>query len=182
MAFSEDIYKTYHQDLLNFVRRRVRDADIAKDIVQEVFSKVHAKLYTLSHTERLPSWLYQITRNAIIDYYRTHKQGEELPEDLAEDKDPDGGVLSELEACLQPMIQNLPQTYREAIQLSELEGLPLKQVAERQGVSLSGAKSRVQRGRAKLKEMLFACCEFELNHHGQMVEYRPKDGNGCDNC
>ena len=79
------------------------------------------------------------------------------------------------------MIQLLPENYREAVILSELKGLTQKEVAQVQGTSLSGAKSRVQRGRALLKEMLADCCRLEFDHSGRLCDYERK-GKACDAC
>ncbi len=79
------------------------------------------------------------------------------------------------------MIQRLPETYREAVILSEIKGLTQKEVAQMQGTSLSGAKSRVQRGRALLKEMLADCCRLEFDHKGRLCDYERKD-KACDAC
>jgi RNA polymerase sigma-70 factor, ECF subfamily len=79
------------------------------------------------------------------------------------------------------MIQLLPENYREAVILSELKGLTQKEVARLQGTSLSGAKSRVQRGRSLLKNMLAECCRLEFDHRGRLCDYEPK-GEGSDIC
>jgi RNA polymerase sigma-70 factor (ECF subfamily) len=79
------------------------------------------------------------------------------------------------------MIQMLPDNYREAVILSEIKGLTQKEVARVQGTSLSGAKSRVQRGRAQLKEMLAECCRLEFDHSGRLYNYERK-GKSCDAC
>lgn len=83
--------------------------------------------------------------------------------------------------CLNTMIKELPDKYRNAVQLSEIESKTQKQVAEQEGVSLSGAKSRVQRGRAFLKNMLHDCCELEVNKYNQVISYEKKERD-CKYC
>ena len=88
-------------------------------------------------------------------------------------------------ACdwLEEMVGQLPDGYREAVQLSEIEGLPQQEVADRLGLSLSGAKSRIQRGRAMLKEILDKCCRFEFDRRGNVLEYDPLPNRTvCRNC
>ncbi len=80
------------------------------------------------------------------------------------------------------MIKELPEKYRTAIQLSEIDNRSQKEVAAQEGISLSGAKSRVQRGRGLLKEMLHECCEFEINNKNQIISYDQKDKKGCKHC
>jgi RNA polymerase sigma-70 factor (ECF subfamily) len=80
------------------------------------------------------------------------------------------------------MIRNLPEHNRQALMLSEIEGLRQKEVAAKQGVSLPGAKARIQRGRAMMKKMLLECCQFEFDHQGKAIDYEEK-GQGCgDTC
>ncbi len=178
----EMVWKEYHENLLSFIRSRVGDAVAAEDILQDVFVKIYTKIDSLKQNAKLKSWIYQITRNAIIDFYRTHKKMEELPQMLsALEMDQSEKARQEIEACLAPMIKTLPEHYREAVMLSEIEGMTQKDVAVKQGLSLSGAKARVQRGRKMLKEMLFGCCSFEFDHQGNMMDYDTK-GSDCNNC
>jgi RNA polymerase sigma-70 factor (ECF subfamily) len=178
----ERIWLEYHNKLLGFIKSRVENEAVAEDILQDVFVRIQTKIDTLKQENSLGSWLYRITRNAIIDYYRAHKSMEELPESLAAPDEPSTEkARRDIESCLEPMVQNLPDKYRRALVLSELDGLPQKAVAESQGLSLSGAKSRIQRGRVLLKEMMLECCYFEYDHRGNVVDYAVK-GNSCDQC
>lgn len=182
MNTSEQVWQEYHSRLRAFIRRRVPDDAVSEDILQNVFLKMHTGLASLKDTTKLQSWLYQIARNAVIDYFRLQKPTVELPDQLLQSEiDHDKKVTQELSDCLQPMIQRLPETYREAVILSEIKGLTQKEVAQRQGTSLSGAKSRVQRGRALLKEMLADCCRLEFDHKGRLCDYERKD-KSCDAC
>lgn len=182
MNVIEKVWMEYHSRLLAFITKRVDDRSIAEDILQDVFVKIHSQMGSLKEETKLESWLYQITRNAVIDYYRTRKSSVELPEWLSQPvTDPGDQAKQELEACLRPMIDRLPENYRNALVLSELEGKTQQEVSEEQGISLSGAKSRVQRGRSLLKGMMFECCQFEFDHKGKVVDYDIKD-KGCDSC
>jgi RNA polymerase sigma-70 factor (ECF subfamily) len=182
LTATEEIWGSYHANLLTFIRKRVNDKVAAEDILQDVFARIHSRIDTLENKSKLESWLYQITRNAVIDYYRARRPMEMLPEWLAQ---PQAGREEmnrrELSSCLAPMIQQLPEKYRQAIQLSEIEGKTRKEIAEQEDISLSGAKSRVQRGRALLKTMLFDCCRFEINAMNQVVDYDRKNGE-CKLC
>ncbi len=72
------------------------------------------------------------------------------------------------------MITQLPDKYRRVVYQSEIEGITQKAVAENEGISVSGAKSRVQRGRAILKGMLYECCEFKINKHNHLIDFKAK--------
>lgn len=182
MDISEKVWREYHSRLRAYIRSRVSDAAATDDILQEVFLKMQSGLDSLRDESKLKSWLYRIAGNAIVDYFRSRKPGMEIPEWLAQpETDPGDKALQELSQCLRPMIQLLPENYRQAITLSELDGLTQKEVAEMQGTTLSGAKSRVQRGRALLKNMLHDCCRLEFDHGGRLCDYEQKGGS-CDRC
>ena len=178
---TESIWNEFSEHLHKFILRRVRDEEAASDILQDTFVKIHSNLASLRQSEKLRAWIYQITRNAIKDYYRRRKPTQEMPEDMAAlDRDEDDPLL-ELAKCVQPFVRKLPEPYREALILSELQGLTQSEVAERQGISLSGAKSRVQRGRVKIKEMLLNCCYLQFDHRGSVTDYAPLEGD-CQAC
>ena len=96
--------------------------------------------------------------------------------------EPSNDARAEIAHCIAPMVRGLPDNYRRAIELTELEGMTQAAAAERLGLSLPGAKSRVQRGRARLKEMLLRCCEIETDRRGRVIAFETRDGEGCASC
>ena len=179
VALSTDqIWQEFSDRLRSFILRRVRSEHDAEDILQDVFWKIHNNINTLKQRDKLESWIYRITRNRITDYYR-HQARE--PSDISEMPEPGaapvtgGDTPEEVVACLKPMIDDLPEKYRQAILLTEYEDLSQKAMAQKLGLSLSGAKSRVQRAREKLKETLLSCCHFEFDQFGHVLDYKPKD-------
>ena len=170
----DQIWRTFHNRLYGFILKRVGETSVADDILQEVFLKVHSRSETFKEGTNLQAWLFQITRNTIIDYYRTHKPGAELPEGLVEqEKTPTDKAKEETQKRLVAMIQSLPQPYDQTLMLAEIERLPHKEVAKRQGVTLTCAKSRIQRGRKLLRKKLFSACNIELDHRGSMLDCEP---------
>jgi RNA polymerase sigma-70 factor (ECF subfamily) len=178
----ERIWLEFAGKLGQFIRARVSDAATAEDILQDVFVKIQARLGQLQDPAKLQGWIYLIARNAIIDHYRTCKQTVELPESLPEDPAANDVEVEGLKASFRRMIHSLPEPYREAVVLTELEGLTQRELASRLGISVSGAKSRVQRGRAQLKRMLDECCSFEFDRRGAVIGCEPRDGGGCGEC
>ncbi len=180
---TEDIWKEYHDKLHSFILSRVNDKSVTDDILQEVFIKIHTRIDTLKDHTKLRSWMYQITRNTIIDHYRKHKDTFELPETLKEleDETQDDKVMDELASCVRPFIDSLPNTYREALRITEIEGMTQKEMGQRLGITLSGAKARVQRGRRMVKDMLMECCHFEFDRSGKVIDYTPRSA-GCPGC
>ncbi|HXF62595.1 MAG TPA: RNA polymerase sigma factor SigZ [Caldilineaceae bacterium] len=171
----ETIYQELDAGLRQFIRRRVADAEDVEDIVQEVYLRIHRHIAALREEERLQSWVYQIARNAIVDYYRSRRMTTELAETIAAPEAPDRfDPAAQLAASLHRILDCLPDKDREALRLVELEGKTQQELAEHLGISLSGAKSRVQRAREKLKAALLDCCHFELDLRGHVLNYEPK--------
>lgn len=169
--------------LRGYIRTRVNDHAAAEDILQDVFLKALTREHQLRSNQKVEGWLFFIARNAVIDYYRKTKASEELPEDLmSEVVYPALENAEPLREAFKQMLFNLPEPYREALVLTEFEGLTQKQLAEKLGISLSGAKSRVQRGREKLKEALLECCRFEFDRRGKVIECEPKQADCCKSC
>jgi RNA polymerase sigma-70 factor (ECF subfamily) len=178
----EPIWRDYHNKLHGFILGKVGDRSTAEDILQDVFLKILSRIDTLKDDTKIQSWIYRITRNAIIDYYRSKKIPSELPESLAAPETAQNEtVKQEISGWLLPMIDNLPEHYRDALIMSEIEGKPQKEVAEKHGLSLSGAKTRIQRGRAKVKDLLTQCCTFEFDRQGRVIDYR-SNGTTCKKC
>ena len=173
---TEAVWHAFREPLRNYIVRRVSNVSDADDVLQEVFLKVHRHLPALENEERLAPWLYRVARNTLIDRYRRAEDHDALEESnrlpMVETQEAD--AEQKIAGCLREMINDLPPAYRDALVLSELEGLPQRVVAERLGLSLSGAKSRVQRGRRLLRDALLSCCHFEFDQRGKIMEYVPR--------
>jgi RNA polymerase sigma-70 factor (ECF subfamily) len=177
MENAEELYRQYRSKLLRFIQHQVRDAELAEDVLHDVFVKIVGRGHRLREPAKITSWLYQVTRNATIDRLRSNRPYGQLPHAIANDDGPT--AEARLANFLRPMIDMLPQIYRDAIILSDLDGMPLKQIAAREGVSVSAIKSRVQRGRRMLQVMLRDCCAFEFSRDGAIMDFWPKSESGC---
>jgi RNA polymerase sigma-70 factor, ECF subfamily len=185
---AEQVWEAFHDTLLAFIARRVRDRDTAEDLLQEVMLRIHRHAGELDNASAVTAWVHQIARNAITDHYRRaasrreRPAGIELGEDEAEPEPEDDAARREIAACLRPLLDELPSLHREALALTELGRLSQADAARRLGVSASGMKSRVQRGRAQLGELLVACCEIDLDRRARVTAYEPRGGRcGCGN-
>ena len=177
-----------------FVGRRIGNPADAEDIVQDVFVRMQRNIEALSSTDRLDAWAFRITRNAIADYYRASERrrapgkgtAKILNEELAADSidgEPSTDARAEMaQCCIALMVSQLPDDYRQAIELTELEGMTQTAAAEQVGLSVPGMKSRVQRGRARLRALLLRCCEVETNRRGRVVAFEQRDGESCTAC
>jgi RNA polymerase sigma-70 factor (ECF subfamily) len=169
-------WQAHRTGLVRFVEARVHDRATAEDIVQDVLLKAYGRAETLRDAGSVQAWLYRITRNAIVDHYRARRPTEALPDDLEAEGEAGPDARQALARCLQPMISQLPDGYRDAVVLAEIQGLTQQETAERLGISLSGAKSRVQRARGRLHEMLRACCRLEFDSRGALMDFEASGG------
>jgi RNA polymerase sigma-70 factor (ECF subfamily) len=182
---TDAIWSHLSSDLQRFIRRRVPDDHVADDLLQETFMRVHRNIGTLQKAERLAAWVYQIARNVVNDH---HRKTLNSPAALADADKVSADDHESHPSCrnitwLDEMIQSLPEGYRQAVQMAEVEEQSQQDVADRLGLSLSGAKSRIQRGRAMLKDVLQRCCTFELDVRGRVMGCDPKPNQQmCRDC
>ena len=170
-----------------FIARRVAAAADTDDVLQEVLIRVHRGLPELRDDDRLGPWMFRIARNAVVDHLRSRSSGVGVTNaavDEHEQPSPpeDDDAAQALVRALAFFVAELPSPYREAITLTELEGRTQREAAEMLGVGLSAMKSRVQRGREKLRAMLDACCEIALDARGHVIACAPRRGNAPDGC
>jgi RNA polymerase sigma-70 factor (ECF subfamily) len=182
---TEQIWELLSAKLRSFLLQRVSDPQVAEDLLQETFLRIHQKLDGMDDEQRITAWVFQIARNLVTDHYRSKARA--IPTTVTEDIEiltSEEGNLNELaESWISGMIAQLPDAYRAAVELYELQGMPQREIADKLDISLSGAKSRVQRGRAKLKSLLFDCCSFERDRRGNIigcVQNNPGDGSECE--
>jgi RNA polymerase sigma-70 factor, ECF subfamily len=175
----EAVYKQFREPLKAFITKRIHNEASAEDMVHDVFLKIHDRIESLKEPDKLPAWIYQIARNSVIDSYRKRQQtldSSELPE-LEQSE-----VIQtpeDLNRVVQSMVEKLPSQDKEALLLSDFQGLKQAEIAERLGISLSGAKSRIQRARKKLKDLLLECCHFEFDRYGTVFDYHPRNCTKC---
>lgn len=169
-----------------FVAHRVPASDI-DDVVQDVLVRMHRGLPDLRDDDRFTAWMFQVARSAIIDSARKHGRApvpdtdlEELP--AAPTSDEDREAATALAGCVSLFVAQLPSPYREAITLVELEGKTAKEAAEMVGISVSGMKSRVQRGRAQLRALFEQCCDIAVDARGKPTDFTPRAQPSCKTC
>jgi len=170
-------WQDLRSELVRFVRARIGGEAAADDIVHDVLLRAWRELQGPEPPVHLRAWLYRVTRNSIVDHYRARRPTEELPEEIwSAPGAVEGEAELQLTACLAPLLDGLPVRYRRALSLSEVEGLPQREIARREGLSLSGAKSRVQRARRMLRAAIVRCCRVEIDRRGGVVDFRERPG------
>lgn len=177
----EHAWESYHKQLLAFIQQRVANRQDAEDILSQVFEKLIQADKKAQPPQQISAWLYQVSRNAIIDYYRQRKLKQALPDDLADEQD-EASAIQDLSHCLLPLIKTLPEPYQSAVLLADIDTLNHQTIADRQRISLSAAKSRVRRGREKLHQALLSCCSFHYDGAGNLLDFQQKSAMACQNC
>jgi RNA polymerase sigma-70 factor, ECF subfamily len=181
------LWSEFAPPLRGFLARRVPPGADADDLVQEVFLRVIRHAGTLRSTDRPEAWLFQIARNALRDALRARLRRDGRHDAIASDDDlaaaPDEtserAAEAELAPCLTAMIERLPEPYRTAIALTTLKGTSQADAARQLGISNSGMKSRVQRGRDRLRNMLVQCCSIAVDVRGGVSDFHPRSGTVC---
>lgn len=176
-AEARGVWREIEARLRPFVARRVAPADV-DDVVQDTFVRVHRGLASLADSERFGAWVYRVASSAIADHQRARARHPQRP---ALDADAEQPVLdandhleSELAECVALFVARLPSPYREAVTLTELQGLTQRDAAAMLGISVSGMKSRVQRGRERIRRMFEACCELSIDSRGRVTACAPR--------
>ena len=172
----ENIWNDFHNRISTFVEGRIYDKGLTEDCVQDVFLKINNGLASLRDEKKLESWIFQIARNTISDFNREKLRLATVPiDDYDQEIEVDDNINKRAAELIVPFIKQLPEKYSIPLMLYEIEGLSQKEISEKENISLSGAKSRIQRGRVKLKDALNDCCQFEIDKEGNVFEYSPRN-------
>lgn len=175
-ASVRNAWQDIDQKVRPFVARRVPGAANVDDVIQDVYLRMQRGLGQLRDDQRFGPWVYQVTRSAIADHQRSKgrraQREQPLPEHeevAANAADDERTIECDLARAVVPFVASLPSPYREAITLTELEGMSQVEAAALLGISVSGMKSRVQRGRKLLREALDTGCKIALDARGGVV-------------
>ncbi|MCG8599001.1 MAG: sigma-70 family RNA polymerase sigma factor [Verrucomicrobiales bacterium] len=167
--------------LLRFVHSRVGNPHLAEDLTQEILLRGVAKHSELRDHEKLESWLFQIARRTVADHFRQARPTEAFPEEIPDDDEDcqcmakeEAALLGTLTAFIRDVIEGLPPMYRDALRYTDYEGHTQVELAEKEGISLSGAKSRVQRARHEVREAVRRCCHIEKDDCGRILDVRER--------
>jgi RNA polymerase sigma-70 factor (ECF subfamily) len=182
------IYTQFHTELLRYIKSKVRSSEDAEDILQNVFIKISSGIDKLTEDVKVKNWIFTITRNTIIDYYRVNASKkdvittDEISENVPEFEDID--TTKGLDQCVSSMIGLLPDEYREIIIESEINGVKQKDLADKYGIAYPSMRSKVQRGRERLKQLFLNCCDIATDVRGNVMDAQGKGNCGglCNPC
>ena len=178
-------WSAFEAGLRAYVRRRVDPAS-ADDVAGDVLLRLVRHQDALAAAKNPSAWVRRVAANTLADHHRRRAAEQRAVDALKSAAEPEANppdsanqAAAEVAGCLVPFVRNLPEPYREALLLTDIGGLTQMAAADRLGLSVSGMKSRVQRGRAKLKEALLRCCTIEVDRRGGVVDYQRR-AKRCD--
>jgi len=178
----QDIYNDFYEKIRRYLTRLVGEHE-AEDLTQEVFLKASRALHSFEGKSQISTWLFKIATNTALDRLRNKSErntvlGDDLygaTEDEAEwaveqSASPEQAVIQkEMNHCIRAIVETLPENYRVALSLSELEGFSNKEIAEITGVSIETVKIRLHRARRELKQKLSLQCDFYRNEQNEFA-------------
>ncbi|NOU60733.1 RNA polymerase sigma factor SigZ [Marinifilum caeruleilacunae] len=163
------IYQRYSSHLLAFIRQQIKDSSTADDLLQEVFLRTMESCISEKNIKNLKSWLFQVTRNTIVDYYRAQNKTFQEQDYIIHNHFNSPDFQQILSEDIADMIELLPEEYAVPLRWSDIEGIPQKEIADKLNIGLPGAKSRIQRARKKLRDLFYECCDIELDAQGNII-------------
>ena len=179
---TQQIWDSFKESLFYFILKRVKDEDLSKDILQEVFIKIHLNLHQLKDPSKMHSWAFQITRNQIAEHFRKTKNTVAL-DALDQEHLSDEIESDEINpCCFEHLIDELPKKYGDVLTLINVEGKKQKEAAHELRLSLPNLKTRVYRAKEMLKQKFIDCCRFSLNDKGLLVGEQDCQRCSCANC
>ena len=167
-------WRQHKAEIRSFLARRAESASEADDLLQEVFLRALHLGEDFCALDNARAWLFQVARNLLVDRLRLSKEKVPLPEDLLAESPAEPAPVDLLSHCLPRVLSELSPEDREAIVLCDIEGMTQKAFAERLGLSLPAAKSRVQRARQRLRARLAEACQVSLDEEGKVCCFVPR--------
>lgn len=163
-----------HQpELRNWARHRLHNAADADDLLQDLFLKALRQGDKFCSIDNARAWLFEVARNTLADRLRVARTTVELPDDLAS-AEHETAVVDQLTACLPRVLSELTPDDRDAITLCDLKGMAQADYAKSKGLSLSAAKSRLQRARVRMKAQMTTACQVQLDSVGHVQDFVPR--------
>jgi len=181
-TLQDNHWKSLRDRIRVYFVRRVSSRERAEDLLQETLLRIVKQTKPIGTIGNIEAWAIRIARNVLVDDLRRRK---EVPADVSNvaeiESESSENLNSEVGQWLIGYLEELPNDLAEAVRLADLEGVSQKEAAEKIGISYSGFKSRVQRGRAMIKDLIQKCCRLELDTRGNVVDYTSRDCEKC-NC
>ena len=162
----------YKDALRNYILKIVKHPETANSLSHEVLLKVYSSCCSGRDIKNIKSWLFQISYNTCMDYFKKEAKTTELKEGFKVQEE--NLVYKEAGELIEPLINLLPAKYAKALSLSDIQGFKQQEVADAMGLSLTATKSRIQRARQMLKEQIIECCHVEVDQKGNLTAFNVK--------
>lgn len=168
------LWNNFSDSLHRFILKKVKSEAVADDLLQETFIRIHSKIDSLKDETKVQSWIFQIARNIVTDYFRKSVPfaDEQIPEHLESGEEADEEMTDAIQSMVKFM-DDLSKPDCQALCQVEFEGKSIKEYAESAGISYTAAKTRVARARHKLGDLLMNCCHFEFDKYGTVLSHHP---------
>ncbi len=165
---------TLHEpELRGWARHRLASTADVEDLLQDLFLKALRQGERFCSVQNARAWLFEVARNTLADRLRVARTTVELPDDLATPEE-EAEAIDTLTACLPRVLAELTPEDRDAITLCDLQGMARAEYAKARGLTLSAAKSRVQRARARMKAQMTVACQVQLDDAGHVQDFVPR--------
>lgn len=168
--------KAWHQhqrEIKGYLAHRLSDPALADDLLQDVFLQAMREGRAFCTLDNPRAWLFQVARNAVVDHLRRAKHQVPLPEDLVDETEPPD-PLDDLTGCMGRVLNELSAEDAEVIRECDLKGLKLQTYANLHGLSLPAVKSRIQRARLRMRELLTRNCQVNFDDAGRVCCHVPR--------
>ena len=183
----ETMADQFRKEIFAYIRNKVGDASTADDLTQETFLKVERALTRGTEPEHFRGWIFQIARNSVIDWMKARRRFVALAEEEGVGERADGEAVDSVDnefrqglfAYASKVIERMPSEDREALTLTELDGLSREELAKHLGISVSAAKSRVVRARVKLRKTIEDCCRLITDPYGRVIGWKRRAPDCC---
>ena len=169
----EKAWKRYAGELKGYFLNRLNHGDV-EELLQDVFIKALKQSEGFCEIANPRAWLFLVAKNAMADRLRKTHLHDALDEDIPAPEPEPKSTLDDLALCLPRVLSELSEADRLAISLCDIEGKPQQELADRLGVSLSGAKSRIQRARQRLRAAMEQKCQVRFDEDGAVCCFTPR--------
>ncbi len=162
---TQQIWDSFNEELYFFILKKVKDKDVTNDIFQDTFLKIHNNLSNLKEEEKARAWVFQIARNEIFNYFNNAS----IYADKLDANIETPSQKYEHICCFDKFIDDLPEIYKQVIELIYIEGKKQKDVARQLKISLENVKTRIKRAKDILKKQFNECCKYEIDKNGNLI-------------
>jgi RNA polymerase sigma-70 factor (ECF subfamily) len=162
---TQKIWDNFNDELYFFILKKVKNKDVTNDIFQNTFLKIHKNLSSLKKEEKVRAWIFKIARNEIFNHFNK----ESIYEGKLDTNKEIPFQKYEHICCFDKFINDLPEIYRQVIELIYINGQKQKDVAKELEISLENVKVRIKRAKDILKKKFNECCKYEFDKNGKLI-------------